>query len=435
MAIFLVTATRNGETRRFWYDNQTSALTHEDGSQAVVGLQPRHFGAADTSMRGKDKARFLKIQLGLMCNYACSYCSQRFVPRAEQTGPREVAAFLARMPDIFAGGNSRVQFWGGEPFVYWKTLKPLAEGIRERYPEAKLGIVTNGSLLTREKIDWLDRLGFTVGISHDGPGHHVRGPDPLDDPKMLDVFRYAVEKLGGRMSFNAMVHKDNPSRAAINAFFVDRFGAGIKIGEGGFVDAYDEGGLSSSAPNDAWGRQFARSALDEIRAGKTQNMNITEARSGTFIESVLQAKPASALGQKCGMDRRDTMAIDLRGNVLTCQNLSVDAVAGNGQSHCVGSWDDLPGVDLSTSLHWSQREGCKDCPMLHICKGSCMFLAGEQWEASCRSSYFDAVPFFAAGFEYLTGFSPVEIDGPLPESRKRLFAESGVRRVIPIKAV
>jgi len=39
---------------------------------------------------------WLKIQLGLSCNYSCEYCSQRFVPHNEEGDgtPRDVQIFF-----------------------------------------------------------------------------------------------------------------------------------------------------------------------------------------------------------------------------------------------------------------------------------------------------------------------------------------------------
>lgn len=164
--------------------------------------------------------RVLKISLGLLCNYACTYCSQRFVHHADQTNPEDVGAFLNSLTDALIEPPERIEFWGGEPLVYWKTLKPLAERLRAMYPKAQFSMITNGSLLDADKNAWIDRLGFSVGLSHDGPGYHARGADPLDDPqKGAAIFDlYARLKPEGRISINAMIHANNPSRAHVQAW-------------------------------------------------------------------------------------------------------------------------------------------------------------------------------------------------------------------------
>jgi sulfatase maturation enzyme AslB (radical SAM superfamily) len=40
----------------------------------------------------------------------------------------------------------------------------LAEKIKKVYPNAQFMMVTNGSLLDREKIDWFNRMGFSIGM-------------------------------------------------------------------------------------------------------------------------------------------------------------------------------------------------------------------------------------------------------------------------------
>jgi uncharacterized protein len=427
------------------YDNQTSSLTWEDG-RPVAPVQPRQYGDATVvsvdqpGLKGVIKT--LKVSLGLSCNYECNYCSQRFVPHAESSNPGVIEPFVAQLTGALTQAPQRIEFWGGEPFVYWKTLKPLAERLRVLYPQADFNIITNGSLLDEEKNQWLDDLGFGVGISHDGPGYHARGADPLDDPDkraaIMDL--YARLQPQGRISINAMMHKDNPSRAAVQNWLRDRFGEDVRIGEGAFIDPYDEGGMAATLKTQAEQIGYRAMAFDELRTGRVARFEISRQKIKGFVDSVRHARPASALGQKCGMDKTDNMAVDLHGNVLTCQNVSAASTGPNGESHLIGKLDDLSGVEMKTSTHWSQRSECTSCPVLQLCHGSCMFLHGPLWNAGCDASYSDNIPFFAAGLEYLTGCKPVYIEGDFRESRKDIFGlvhgipKEPVKRVIPILA-
>jgi uncharacterized protein len=213
MAKFIIkTLAPDGTQPTFIYDNATSSLTTEDG-RPVLRVMPKAFGDAEVisvdQPGRKGIIRTLKVSLGLSCNYECNYCSQRFVPHAESSNPGEIEPFLAQLTNALTYPPQRIEFWGGEPMVYWKTLKPLAERMRDLYPKAGFAIITNGSLLDEEKNSWLDDLGFDVGISHDGPGYHARGADPMDDPEkraaIMDL--YARLKPKGRISINCMMHK------------------------------------------------------------------------------------------------------------------------------------------------------------------------------------------------------------------------------------
>ena len=83
MTAFTIYALRQDvQKARLLYDNQTSALTWEDG-RPIVQAQPgayRDAVAVSLDQPGrKGNIRTLKVSLGLLCNYECSYCSQRFV--------------------------------------------------------------------------------------------------------------------------------------------------------------------------------------------------------------------------------------------------------------------------------------------------------------------------------------------------------------------
>lgn len=444
MTAFTIYALRqDGQKVRLLYDNQTSALTWDDG-KPVVQAKPgayRDAAAVSADQPGrKGNIRTLKVSLGLSCNYECSYCSQRFVPHAESSNPDDIEPFVAQLTDALIEPPDRIEFWGGEPFVYWKTLKPLAESLRQLYPQATFNIITNGSLLDVEKNEWLDRMGFGVGLSHDGPGYHARGADPLDDPEkraaIMDL--YARLHPQGRISVNAMLHADNRSRAHVQVWLQERFGQDVRIGEGSFIDPYDDGGLASIFQTPADHIGFRAMAYKELRLGTVASFSIGQQKIMDFVQSIRTVRPASALGQKCGMDKADNIAVDLHGNVLTCQNVSATATAPNGQPHGIGRLSNLQAVKMRTSTHWSKRKDCASCPVLQLCKGSCMFLEGKFWDASCDIAYSDNLPFLAAAIEYLTGCIPFYIDGDFRNDRKDIFGEvRGVpevatKRVIPI---
>lgn len=441
----------NGEDVRLIYDNETNELTDARGQSLLPLPKKQEVKAAAVPFSkdapaGKKSPRILKIQMGLSCNYSCEYCSQRFVPHADETTKRDVEPFLDQLDSWLTTVPERIEFWGGEPFVYWKTFKPLAEGLRKRFPDkeaTRFQVITNGSLLDDEKLDWLDDLGFQLAISHDAVGQHVRGPDPLEDPKTREVLLKAYRRFApdGRLSFNSMLNSKNDSRAAIQKFFQELLGdQDVSLGEGLFIDPYDEGGLQSSFIDDPGSMAlYSRKAFGEIRTGQASCFGSVKQKIMGFIHDLHHRTPASTVQQKCGMDSPDRLAVDLRGNVMTCQNVSAVSTAPNGESHKIGHVSDLGSVKLRTSTHWANRDGCPKCPVLHLCRGNCMFLEGKLWEAGCNNSYADNIVFFAAAIEALTGLVVYYIEGDLPENRKDIFGfvhqPAPKKKVIPIKAV
>ena len=352
--------------------------------------------------------RTLKIQMGLKCNYACPYCNQTSRPESSHGSPDDAREFLAQLPSWFKAVNDdgdglTIEFWGGEPFVYWKTMRLLGEELRTRYPNAFFNVVTNGSVLDDEKIDWLDRMKFSVAISHDGPGQKSnRGKDPFDDPANAEAIRKLYRRLypKGLINFNCVLARNNLSLSAIRRYLADKMGCpegDIRLSTEEMLLPYEALGMEFSLHGpDERQALFQRLYLDIVRGGAVQVLNVRE-KLHDFFGSLASARPASALGQRCAMDRNDTVAVDLKGNVLTCQNTPGDV--GNR----IGHVSNYEGVRLDKAYHWSARDECNDCLVLQMCRGSCMRLTGGLWAKACENSYAYNLAILTVGIEYLTG--------------------------------
>ena len=435
MALFTITAQNfvTQDIKKIIYNSTLSILVWEDGSNVLKEVKVQSPVKEPAKIeKGKRNLKTIKILLGLSCNFECEYCNQRFVPHAEETNPEYVDTFINNMDSWYKGdGKVNFEFWGGEPFVYWKTFKPLAEKLKLKYPDSTMAVITNGSLLGKEKNDWLELFEFAVSISHDGPGQHVRGPDPLNDPEskagVIDLYKRLAPV--GKLSFNSMINSKNISRVAIQEWFENfvtteigpEYLQYLGIGEGTFVDAYDEGGLATSLLHEEEDINYKNIAAAEIRTNKANRFGVLEQKSLNFIKGLYEGKRIEALPQKCGMDKEDNIAIDLNGNVLTCQNVSPVSHNPAGISHHIGHVSNLEAVEIKTGTHWSDRSECPNCPVVHLCKGACFFLTGDLWEASCNNAFSDNVIVFCNTIESLTDYFPIYIDGPLREDRKDLF--------------
>lgn len=458
--LFEIHAERNAQDKKiFYYDNETNCLTDADGKlfeyPSIVKPQREEYQSFDKHrpLKKSRSIQLLKIQMGLSCNYSCDYCSQKFVERATETSKKDIDAFLEKLEvlEFDETKGLKVEFWGGEPFVYWKTFKPLAEALRDKFKDWKrrpnFSVITNGSILTDEIIDWLMKMNFSVSISHDGPGQHVRGPDPFVDPekkKQILGFYRQMTRLKKGFSFNPMLNAQNISRKRIYDWFVEFTGdPNVVLGEGGIVDSYDADGMQNSLQTKQQHFDFRRTAFGDIfSTGGQIGFRMQLDKIDGFIRNVLAHDESKYLGQKCGMDDEHTLAIDLRGNVMTCQNVSSLETGKNGESHLGGNLADYDAVEIKTSTHWSNRAECPKCPVLHLCKGACMFLDKEFWDVSCANAYSDNVALFALAVEKITGYIPTLIkQDELPRERQDIFGtiyehkEDTKKKIIPIKII
>ncbi len=404
-----------------WFDLTMQA---RDGSESVIRYNPHTSEikgitlselperdwpvaprAAKTAPLGKSRhPKTLKIQMGLSCNYACSYCNQAMqIDDATVSTLGDVERFLAQLDAWLKAPPKKIELWGGEPFVYWAKLRRLVPALAVRFPKATFSIITNGSLLNREKLNFIARYDIGVGISHDGPGQHLRGPDPLEDPEKRRWIKTLLTERPGQISINTVLTRENHYLADIEAWFVERLGENVPLTLEGVVNTYDAATLFGSG---AFDEHDLRHLSDEVFYSLANDPNafgLSERLNG-FIRSLVEHRPVTALGQKCGMDREDQIAVDLTGNVMTCQNTGARGV------YRIGHVEVFEKIALDTTTHFAFRPECMACPVVQLCKGSCMFLEGELFAQSCRNEYAYNLGVLRAAFYHLTGLMLARVE-------------------------
>lgn len=414
----LIAYDHHGVLHDFYYDPEQATLVDASG-EAIVVPSPKQFqpafAASPENPAGKSHSlRRIRISLGLACNYRCAYCAQKDIARTCPATREEAEKFVAFLPSWYDGGTDGMgkgtlfEFWGGEPLVYWKTLKPLAEHLRRMYPHAKLLTFTNGSLMDMKKAAWFDAMGFSVVISHDGPGQSNRGPDPLRNPVSREAILWLYARLAknGRMSFNAVMTADNHDVARIVEFFQKETGdPEVVIGDVEFVSFFS-----------AAGREAFEARLPEMQAslyaaamsGQARNIVFFHKRVYEFLRHIIDGKPASAFHQVCGMDKPEHIAVNLHGDVLTCQNASEADESMNG-THKIGTVYDFDNIKLTTAKHWGARPYCRDCPFVAICQGGCMAFSDADHAFNCKVKKIYASVVMAAALYEATGMMLAEI--------------------------
>lgn len=130
-----------------------------------------------------------------ICNMKCKYCFGGYVDghnghtgKVTEFKPEVLDKVLRRVDPNYQGG---IKIWGGEPLANWETFKQVADYAKRKFPMAKLLLITNGSLLTKEKAKFLAKYNFSVNISHDGIGQTLRGKDYLvEGSEQVEAIKY-----------------------------------------------------------------------------------------------------------------------------------------------------------------------------------------------------------------------------------------------------
>ena len=112
----------------------------------------------------------LNIFLGYACNFKCSYCLQ---DPGKETAVRQkggVSEFVERVvPQLSGKRIDLLGYWGGEPLLYWQTIRDLQSALFEAGIDVRaIRVTTNASLLTPEIVGDLNAMGAHVVVSDHG---------------------------------------------------------------------------------------------------------------------------------------------------------------------------------------------------------------------------------------------------------------------------
>ncbi len=350
----------------------------------------------------------VRLQLGLRCNYNCAYCHQSTAREHDSAcHPRHKEATVAEQILAVADPTRlRVEFWGGEPLLYWPTIQAVADRLLASHANVSFGLITNGSLLTDEKAEWLIARPFSIGISHDGPGQAARGADPFDTVAGPAIRRlYAALSTSRRISFNPMVTGEY-SRRAIRDWFQQTLGvADVSLGEGGVLD------LSLSSQDALRYRQGApewrlETLLDALLQGTATSPWYLDRAHFALAQALVQQRTLAEIPLRCPEMADNGLAMSTDGVLLRCHN---ESAADARYGHVT----DLAGAALRSQVHTlADRPGCLACPVVHSCRGGCPVMGEAQFARNCSVQYGQGLVVLALLLLQVSNCLLLELSGP-----------------------
>lgn len=119
----------------------------------------------------------ITLQVTQKCNMRCGYCVYSGLYKNRSHSNLEMSFETAKKAIDFlikhSGGitNPYIAFYGGEPLLRFNLIKDCVSYCRKNYSDRniKYSISTNGTLLTKEIVQFLFDNDFSVLISLDGP--------------------------------------------------------------------------------------------------------------------------------------------------------------------------------------------------------------------------------------------------------------------------
>lgn len=108
----------------------------------------------------------LLVVLSEKCNLNCSYCSVDKWSK-DRIDPNLYLAEFRKMRNQYPDETIKIDFFGGEPLLQIDLIQLILDGVRDD-KNLKLGMPTNGLLLTEDTVNFLIKNNIQTSISFDG---------------------------------------------------------------------------------------------------------------------------------------------------------------------------------------------------------------------------------------------------------------------------
>lgn len=353
----------------------------------------------------------VKIQLGLKCNYKCKYCCQN--NDCKTFSPLEkidLNKFYTLIKNSFIDWSKiqTLEFWGGEPLVYWKYLKPIIEFFRDEIKySGKIYITTNGSLFNQEKYDFFLKNRVQFMFSHDGLGQKYwrNQKDWIDNEEIRSLISNYI-KIGQLPSGGSYTGTINfvPSPQNKNFFnnidyFNEKLYDGVPIGI--------EAALRCHKDNyDVWNKNFTQKDLDDLEnnlyslATLPQDSkyykNVVKIRQSLLktINNLATERLLASYNAKCPCLGRNVLTFHVNGDLIVCHNTFP-------HYKCSGNISNIKECFYENLISLHGRENCSKCYLVSSCGGSCPLLDDFESELECKSViWFDRAYFRAAHYVF-----------------------------------
>lgn len=410
-----------GNVRPICYDGEKSSLWWDDTGEILklerIGryYYDRHDNPWEHSIQpninpnnpGKKSYpfRLIKIQIGLKCNFNCSYCSQEADRNLERLQLQKISdeKDINKLIKVLEGwiepdDGISFEIWGGEPFLYWNIYRKLCEKLLCTFPKCSISTTTNGSLISEEIFKWiLHNERIRLVVSHDGDTEH-RDYDTLENEYIHKLF-YSLKNTNRPLIFNCVLTVDNLSVVGIRRYIANKLNANvtdINISTEGIAITFNNRNLSDV--------YFSKLNIFYKELTHGDSLFLFGSYLTEYFSSIASKKPAICIEQKCGMDRSDVIAINLKNQrVITCQNTLPLG------KHDLGSVDSIDKSNINTLHHWRSRNNCLECPVLSFCKGCCLYLENDDFEKACDNHFIYNLPFLCAAIYFITGYHAISL--------------------------
>jgi uncharacterized protein len=311
---------------------------------------------------------YLTIAPTLSCNFACDYCYEENL-KVSMSRPVEQALVDWVGEKLPRTEAMLVCWYGGEPLLprSYETIQRLSEAFLEQTRSRGIGyaahLITNGSLLTRERMARLVELGVEkVQITLDGPPEvHDRRRHTLGGKgtfwTIIERMKQCIDLVEVQVRVN--VDRRNAASALEVAELLEREGLGQRARLYLAQVTVDGAACGNIVETCFSSREFAQTELEIYREAASRGLRLLR-------------YPMRIKGAFCTAERLPGYVIAPNGNLFKCWHevtMQPDRAIGS----LLDGQQPFQRHNESTWLSWDamEKSGCRSCEVLPMCHGGC----------------------------------------------------------------
>lgn len=327
----------------------------------------------------------LKILLGDACNFRCKYCRQKIHNKKEKINYEILNNFIKTIKKYLDLSNlKKVEFWGGEPLLYWEEIQFLKTKFLEINKDCILHLTTNGSLINKDICkELISGPNYMIKLSHDGPGQFLRSQDPIKLHKE-EIFKLK-EELFPRDLFwiNTVLTWNCMSPGKIVNYFKELFNDdNIKIMKIEPAIPYNEFSQKYTLQTDEQFAEFTSLFFNDlIQYNLEKNVFEYDELYKFFLRSQVRNIEYNFAEMKCIETQKKTLTLDYFGNIVPCQVYNKD-------DNLLGHISNISNINIINIDHSDRINRCNECPVVSLCRGVCPFIKDKEIiEMNCKVRY------------------------------------------------
>ena len=321
------------------------------------------------------------LYLTRACNLACSHCFvSKDVRRMSLNTGLQAVDHLFELADKHGYPEVKIKYAGGEPTMNWDLILALHEQAKSRAQETDLKLtevlVTNATLLNRERLQFINDERFRLSISLDGfgEGHDRQRPVRNGNPTFDRVLQSVLLALEMGIKPYLIITITNLNVEEVPALVTFALEHHLMLN----LNFYRPHHL-----DDTLGADSADLTRTLQVALKVIEANLPDYN---FMEGLIDRSNFGAAHQHACGAGRNYLSIDTDGSVLPCHMLTGYNLPGIPLQMLESpQFDDFdnPSID--------QRNGCNTCEWRYWCAGGCPIHAKNVMGTSNVSSPYCSV--------------------------------------------